>query len=86
MVLLCLFVACSARLKEIWSVQSPQKRISELEEIIDSAEEARNHLRRSTSRLQKGRLADITLNILGLLVDLELRLGYFGIFVLAIPL
>jgi hypothetical protein len=63
-----------------------RKRISKLEGIIDSTEEARNHLRRSTSRLQKSRLADITLNILGLLVDFKLRLGHFGIFVLAIPL
>jgi len=41
---------------------------------------------RRTSRLQERRLADIALDVLGLLVDLELRLGDFGVFVLAIAL
>ena len=44
------------------------------------------HIRRSTGRLQKGGFADIALDIFGLLVDLQLRLGCFGIFVFAIPL
>jgi hypothetical protein len=46
----------------------------------------RRHIRRSTGRLQKGGFADIALDIFGLLVDLQLRLGCFGIFVFAIPL
>jgi len=41
---------------------------------------------RRTSCLQEGRFADLTLDILGLLVDFELRLGDFGVFVLAIAL
>jgi len=39
-----------------------------------------------SSGLQECRLADLTLDILCLLVDFELRLGDFGIFVLAIAL
>jgi len=41
---------------------------------------------RRTSCLQEGRFADLTLDILGLLVDFELRLGDLGVFVLAIAL
>jgi hypothetical protein len=43
-------------------------------------------VRRGTSGLQEGRLADIALNIFRLLIHLELRLGDFGIFVFAIAL
>jgi hypothetical protein len=46
----------------------------------------KGHIRRSTGGLQKSRLADIALDIPGLLVDLQLRLCDFSIFVFAIPL
>jgi len=39
-----------------------------------------------TSGLQEGGFADVALDVLGLLVHFELRLGYFGVFVLAITL
>jgi len=40
----------------------------------------------AASSLEERRLADLTLDILSLLVDLELRLGDFDVFVLAIAL
>lgn len=44
------------------------------------------NVRRCTSSLQERRLADDTLDVHSLLVDLELRLGDFGVFVLAVAL
>ena len=44
------------------------------------------NIRRRTSSLQESRLADITLNIHSLLIDLQLRLSDFGLFILAIAL
>ena len=44
------------------------------------------HIRRRTSSLQKGRLADIALDIHGLLVDFELRLGHLDVLVFAVAL
>lgn len=44
------------------------------------------NIRRRTSSLQESRLADITLNIHSLLIDLQLRLSDLGLFVLAIAL
>lgn len=41
---------------------------------------------RRTSSLQKGRLADIALDIHGLLVDFELRLGDLDVLVFAVAL
>jgi len=41
---------------------------------------------RGAGSLQEGRLADIALDVFGLLVDLELRLCDFGVLVLAITL
>lgn len=51
-----------------------------------TAGETGKDVRRATSCLQESRLADITLDVLGLLVDLQLRLCWLGVFVLAIPL
>jgi hypothetical protein len=44
------------------------------------------NLRRTPRSLQKGTLADLTLDILCLLVDLELGFGDFGVFVFAVAL
>lgn len=46
----------------------------------------RNGLRRSPSRLQERRFADIALDILRLLIDFELRLGDFTVFCVALAL
>jgi hypothetical protein len=44
------------------------------------------NLRRTPRSLQKSTLADLTLDILCLLVDLELGLGDLGVFVFAVSL
>jgi hypothetical protein len=44
------------------------------------------NVRRCTSSLQESRLADVALDVHGLLIDLELRLSHLVVFVLAITL
>lgn len=55
----------------------------------ESGVKARNrqkNIRRRTSSLQESRLADLTLDILGLFIDLKLRLCDLSVFVLAVTL
>jgi hypothetical protein len=63
-----------------------QRSVQRISRGCKSAGEIRKDVRRPTSCLQESRLADITLDVLGLLVDLQLRLCWLGVLVLAIPL
>jgi hypothetical protein len=52
----------------------------------EKKKERKPNIRRRTRRLQECRLADVALDVLGLLVDFQLRLGDFRVFGIAFPL
>jgi hypothetical protein len=82
-VLIC-SVLCKAE-ERTWSALRSEKESGGQRAVV-KWQDRMEHIRRRTSCLQESGLAGKTLDIFGLLVNLQLRLGHFGIFVFAIPL